>query len=123
LTTEVTFVSGDSHYTAPLLPKGEIMNGVAGLLDSDVYRTRPHALELWGPYYNKEELEMDLLGGASIPDPNKPHPKHKRKKGARSRSKSHARDDFSSNGHGNGMAFPSSGPDTEDEAAYRDAAT
>ncbi|ESK91724.1 hypothetical protein Moror_10644 [Moniliophthora roreri MCA 2997] len=92
LTTQVTFVSGDSHYIAPPLPKGEIMNGVAGLLDSDVYRTRPHALELWGPYYNKEELEMDLLGGASIPDPNNPLPRHKRL-------------------------------DTDDEAAYHDAAT
>ncbi|KAF9262738.1 hypothetical protein L218DRAFT_959893 [Marasmius fiardii PR-910] len=85
LTTEVTFISGHSDYIAPPLPKGEIMNGIAGLLDSDIYRTRPRALELWGPYYNKEELEMDLLGGASIPDPNHPHSKHRHRKRSRSR--------------------------------------
>ncbi|KAK7053011.1 hypothetical protein VNI00_004332 [Paramarasmius palmivorus] len=137
LTTEVTYISGDSNYHAPPLPKGEIMNGVAGLLDNDVYRTRPQALELWGPYYNKEELEMDLLGGASIPDPNNPHSKHRRKKGARSRSRvreddssnehTHGNGNGNANGNGNGHANPrvaysiATHDDSDDEQAYHDA--
>ncbi|KAJ8083357.1 hypothetical protein PM082_009229 [Marasmius tenuissimus] len=100
LTTEVTFISGDPNYIAPVLPKGEIMNGVAGLLDSDIYKTRPRALELWGPYHNKEELELDLLGGASIPDPNDPRPKRKHRQRSRSRLRTTSRNgDVSTNGH------------------------
>ncbi|KAK1227025.1 hypothetical protein PQX77_009987 [Marasmius sp. AFHP31] len=113
LTTEVTFVSGDSNYIAPVLPKGEIMNGVAGLLDSDIYKTRPRALELWGPYHNKEELELDLLGGASIPDPNDPHPKRKHRQRSRSRLRTSSRNgDVSTNGHQ---------PHSSDEDVYHDA--
>ncbi|KAG7095953.1 hypothetical protein E1B28_006637 [Marasmius oreades] len=121
LTTEVTFISGHSDYIAPPLPKGEIMNGVAGLLDSDVYRTRPRALELWGPYYNKEELEMDLLGGASIPDPNHPHSKHRHRNRSRSRMRdgeAHQRQHpHHHHHHGQGEGSPG---DSEDDV-YHDA--
>ncbi|KAJ3777523.1 hypothetical protein FB446DRAFT_717299 [Lentinula raphanica] len=68
LTINVEHVGGDTNYIAPPLPKGEIFNGVAELLDEDVYLTRPRALDLWGPYHNQQELEMDLLGGTSIPE-------------------------------------------------------
>ncbi|KAH7873284.1 uncharacterized protein C8R40DRAFT_1172914 [Lentinula edodes] len=68
LTIYLEHSGGDTNYIAPLLPKAEIFNGVADLLDDDVYITRPRALDLWGPYHNQQELEMDLLGGTSIPE-------------------------------------------------------
>ncbi|KAF5389296.1 hypothetical protein D9757_003399 [Collybiopsis confluens] len=67
LTIYLEHVGGDTNYTAPPLPKGEIFNGLTDLLEDDVYLTRPRALDLWGPYHNQQELEMDLLGGMSIP--------------------------------------------------------
>ncbi|KAG6853721.1 hypothetical protein C0991_002137 [Blastosporella zonata] len=60
-------------FTAPPLPKGEILNGISSILEGtslvcsngegDTYRVRPKGLELYGPYYDQEELEFDLLGG------------------------------------------------------------
>ncbi|KAJ3986852.1 hypothetical protein F5890DRAFT_1406489 [Lentinula detonsa] len=47
LTIYLEHVGGDANYIAPPLPKGEIFNGVADLLDDDVYLTRPRALDLW----------------------------------------------------------------------------
>lgn len=39
--------AGEFAYVAPPLPKGEILSGVAGILESsDIYRTRPRALDL-----------------------------------------------------------------------------
>ncbi|TFK69857.1 hypothetical protein BDN72DRAFT_857388 [Pluteus cervinus] len=60
LTIQLQNVGGETNWKAPPLPKGEILTRVAGLLDSDVYRTRPRQLDLYGPYYSKEDLELDL---------------------------------------------------------------
>ncbi|KAF9077485.1 hypothetical protein BDP27DRAFT_1311123 [Rhodocollybia butyracea] len=68
LTILLEHVGGDTNYIAPLLPKGEILNGVTDLLEDDVHLTRPRDLDLWGPYHNQQEMEMDLLGGTSIPE-------------------------------------------------------
>ncbi|KAL0575306.1 hypothetical protein V5O48_006657 [Marasmius crinis-equi] len=116
LTTEVIFVSGDSNYNAPILPKGEILNGVAGLLDSDIYKTRPRALELWGPYHNQQELELDLLGGASIPDPNDPRPHHKHRNRSRSRVRTR-----SGNSNESGNAHHHQSDHSDDDDVFHDA--
>lgn len=67
LTISVTHVGGETDYKAPALPKAEIMNGVSGLLESDVYKTRPKALDICGPYYNynqyRRELAVTTLNG------------------------------------------------------------
>ncbi|KAG1778743.1 N-terminal C2 in EEIG1 and EHBP1 proteins-domain-containing protein [Suillus placidus] len=47
LTVQLEHISGESSYIAPPLPKGEILSGVAGLLDNDVFRTRPRTLDLY----------------------------------------------------------------------------
>ena len=60
---ELEYVSGETQYTAPPLPKGEILNGVAGYLEKTSVKKRPRALDLYGPYRNQEELEEDLLSG------------------------------------------------------------
>ncbi|KAF9452133.1 hypothetical protein P691DRAFT_756733 [Macrolepiota fuliginosa MF-IS2] len=38
LTIELEFISGEQNYVPPPLPKGEILNGLAGYLDGDHYR-------------------------------------------------------------------------------------
>ncbi|KAH7876156.1 uncharacterized protein C8R40DRAFT_1169810 [Lentinula edodes] len=58
----------DTNYIAPLLPKADIFNGVADLLNDDVYITRPRELDLWGRYHNQQQLEMDLLPRTGIPE-------------------------------------------------------
>lgn len=63
LTIELEHMGGETQYIPPPLPKGEILTGIAGFLENDVYRKRPRELDLYGPYRNQEELEFDLLGG------------------------------------------------------------
>lgn len=85
-------MGGDTNYIAPPLPKGEILNGLIDLLEDDVYLTRPRALDLWGPYHNQQELEMDLLGGTSIPElQSAAAGKSRSKSRTRARSKSRPR--------------------------------
>ncbi|PPQ91992.1 hypothetical protein CVT25_004648 [Psilocybe cyanescens] len=62
LTIEMTYVSGETNYTPPPLAKGEILNGIAGFLQSDIVKKRPRALDIYGPYHDQEELDIDLLG-------------------------------------------------------------
>jgi hypothetical protein len=64
LTIELEYVSGETAYIAPPLPKGEILNEISGFLDNGGVRKRPRALNLYGPYRDQEELENDLLGTA-----------------------------------------------------------
>ena len=64
LTIELEYVSGETTYIAPPLPKGEILNEITGFLDNGSVRKRPRALNLYGPYRDQEELEKDLLGTA-----------------------------------------------------------
>ena len=63
LTIELEHIGGETQYIPPPLPKGEILTGIAGFLENDVYRKPPRELDLYGPYQNQEELEFDLLGG------------------------------------------------------------
>ena len=56
MSIELEHVGGEINYKAPPLPKGEILGGIAGILENDVYRTRPRTLDLYGMYYdNKQE--------------------------------------------------------------------
>ena len=55
-------VSGETNYIPPPLSKGEILAGIAGFLDTEAVKRRPRALDLYGPYKDQEELEIDLLG-------------------------------------------------------------
>ena len=64
MTIELEYVSGETTYVAPPLPKGEILNEITGFLDNGSVRKRPRALNLYGPYRDQEELEKDLLGTA-----------------------------------------------------------
>ena len=54
-------ISGQTNYTPPPLSKGEILAGIAGFLDKEVIKRRPRVLDLYGPYKDQEELEIDLL--------------------------------------------------------------
>ncbi|KAG2133697.1 N-terminal C2 in EEIG1 and EHBP1 proteins-domain-containing protein [Suillus clintonianus] len=47
LTVQLEHIGGESSYIAPPLPKGEILSGIAGLLDKDVFRTRPRTIDLY----------------------------------------------------------------------------
>ncbi|KAF8556567.1 hypothetical protein OG21DRAFT_1602145 [Imleria badia] len=48
LTIHLEHTAGELAYVAPPLPKGEILSGVAGFLESsDIYRTRPRASDLY----------------------------------------------------------------------------
>jgi len=55
-------ISGETNYLPPPLSKGEILAGIAGFLDKEVVKPRPRALNLYGPYKDQEELEIDFLG-------------------------------------------------------------
>ncbi|KIK69704.1 hypothetical protein GYMLUDRAFT_236194 [Collybiopsis luxurians FD-317 M1] len=122
LTIYLEHVGGDTNYIAPPLPKGEIFNGLTDLLEEDVYLTRPRALDLWGPYHSQQELEMDLLGGMSIPElQSAAAGKSRSKSRTRNRSKSRQRP-----GHGripsNGKNSMISAEDMESDAdGYVDA--
>lgn len=70
ITIEMEYVSGETAYIPPPLAKGEILTGLAGFLDQDVVRKRPRVLDVYGPYKDQEELEIDLLG--SGPPPRSP---------------------------------------------------
>jgi hypothetical protein len=62
ISIEMEHVSGETNYIPPPLSKGEILAGIAGFLDKEVVKRRPRALDLYGPYKDQEELEIDLLG-------------------------------------------------------------
>ncbi|KAF8909725.1 hypothetical protein CPB84DRAFT_1765306 [Gymnopilus junonius] len=62
VTIEMEYMNGETHYVPPPLAKGEILTGIAGFLDKDIVRRRPRALDVYGPYHDQEELEIDLLG-------------------------------------------------------------
>ena len=54
-------ISSETNYIPPPLSKGEILAGIAGFLDKEIVKRRPRALDLYGPYKDQEELEIDLL--------------------------------------------------------------
>ncbi|KAI6014441.1 hypothetical protein PISMIDRAFT_672142 [Pisolithus microcarpus 441] len=47
LTIQLEHTGGATSYTAPPLPKGEILSGVTGILESDTYHNRPRTLGLY----------------------------------------------------------------------------
>ncbi|EGO01210.1 hypothetical protein SERLA73DRAFT_159695 [Serpula lacrymans var. lacrymans S7.3] len=73
LTIQLEQVGGESSFTAPPLPKGEILGGVAGLLENDVYRTRPRMLDL----YDRCSSDSSLSSASSASGASK---RKKRKK-------------------------------------------
>ncbi|EKM78302.1 hypothetical protein AGABI1DRAFT_129421 [Agaricus bisporus var. burnettii JB137-S8] len=68
LTIELEYISGESNYIPPPLPKGEILNGLSNYLSGERSRSRTahhtihHGADLYGPYSNQQELELDLFG-------------------------------------------------------------
>jgi len=76
LTVQLEHVNGESSYIAPPLPKGEILSGVAGLLDNDIFRTRPRALDL----YAHENSSSSSVSTISTHSTGKRRPGSKRKK-------------------------------------------
>ncbi|KAF9238985.1 hypothetical protein BU15DRAFT_62252 [Melanogaster broomeanus] len=63
LTIHLEHTAGELCYVAPPLPKGEILSGVANLLESsDVYRTRPRALDLYKDSLSHSSSEEDVRG-------------------------------------------------------------
>ncbi|KIJ63609.1 hypothetical protein HYDPIDRAFT_41015 [Hydnomerulius pinastri MD-312] len=63
LTIHIEHTAGETSYTAPPLPKGEILSGVASLLESsDVYRTRPRTLDLYRDALSHSSSEGEDLG-------------------------------------------------------------
>lgn len=63
------YVSGETTYIPPPLAKGEILTGLAGFLENDNVKKRPRALDIYGPYHDQDELEIDLLGAKSTAMP------------------------------------------------------
>lgn len=65
LTIELEHIGGEKNFKAPLLPKGEILSGVAGILEN-VYSIRPRALDLYGMYYDREDQDEKQRNGATL---------------------------------------------------------
>ncbi|KAK0205591.1 N-terminal C2 in EEIG1 and EHBP1 proteins-domain-containing protein, partial [Desarmillaria ectypa] len=66
LSIQLTHVGGEKAFVAPSLPKGEILNGVASLLENDVYRTRPRGFNIYGRQtrpYDLSELPLAYAYG------------------------------------------------------------
>ncbi|KAG1872918.1 hypothetical protein DFJ58DRAFT_760351 [Suillus subalutaceus] len=76
LTVQLEHISGESSYIAPPLPKGEILSGVAGLLDNDIFRTRPRTLDL----YANANSSSSSVSTISTHSSRKRRPGSKRKK-------------------------------------------
>ncbi|KAG1814213.1 N-terminal C2 in EEIG1 and EHBP1 proteins-domain-containing protein [Suillus variegatus] len=74
LTVQLEHIGGESSYIAPPLPKGEILSGVAGLLDNDIFRTRPRTLDL----YAHENSSFSSVSTLSTHSSGKPGPKRKK---------------------------------------------
>ncbi|KAF9011636.1 hypothetical protein BDZ89DRAFT_1077576 [Hymenopellis radicata] len=67
LTILLTRVGGEKHFVAPPLPKGEILNGLTGLLENDIYNTRPRGFDIYGRYVEEEgEEDSDSSDSHSI---------------------------------------------------------
>ncbi|KIM82756.1 hypothetical protein PILCRDRAFT_820051 [Piloderma croceum F 1598] len=66
LTVQLEHVGGEKNYKAPPLPKGEILGGIAGILDNDVYRTRPRTLDLYGMYYDNQSKGESQRKGTTL---------------------------------------------------------
>ncbi|KAJ7591552.1 hypothetical protein C8J56DRAFT_935836 [Mycena floridula] len=68
VTIALSHVGGETNYIAPPLPKGEILNGVLGLLDNDVYKTRPRAMDYFGPYYEYHQAQREKQQARALQD-------------------------------------------------------
>lgn len=65
LTVQLEHINGESSYIAPPLPKGEILSGVAGLLDNDIFRTRPRTLDLYANDYSSSSSVSTISSHSS----------------------------------------------------------
>lgn len=68
------WVQGVTYYIPPPLAKGEILTGLAGFLDSTTSKRRPRALDIYGPYKDQAELEIDLMAAPKSAVPFTPIP-------------------------------------------------
>lgn len=98
LTVQLEHTSGAPSYIAPPLPKGEILSGVAGLLESDTYRNYPSALGLYssgsGSSDSLSDASSDSSPSAPCP-PQGPGPAGQTKAHSRQRrTKNHKRNGF-----------------------------
>ncbi|KAG0703533.1 hypothetical protein DFH29DRAFT_435658 [Suillus ampliporus] len=75
LTVQLEHIGGEPSYIAPPLPKGEILSGITGLLDNDVFRTRPRTLDL---YANANSSSSSLSTISTTSSRKRGHKKKKR---------------------------------------------
>lgn len=92
LTIHLEHTGGATSYIAPPLPKGEILSGVTGILDSDTYLNRPRTL---GLYSSSSSGSSDSLSSGDT-SPSALHPDKDQSKahGARRRQKNPKRKFF-----------------------------
>lgn len=65
LSIQLEHTGGALSYVAPPLPKGEILSGVAGLLESDTYRNCPSALGLYSSSSGSSDSLSDVSSDSS----------------------------------------------------------
>lgn len=58
LSIKLTHVGGEKHFVAPPLPKAEILTGLAGLLEKDIYQNVPSKFDRFGRYVGGD-AELD----------------------------------------------------------------
>ncbi|KAI6041514.1 N-terminal C2 in EEIG1 and EHBP1 proteins-domain-containing protein [Pisolithus marmoratus] len=84
LTIQLEHTGGATSYTAPPLPKGEILSGVTGILESDTYLNRPRTLGLYSSSSGSSDSlsSEDSSPSALHPDkdPSKVHGARRRQK-------------------------------------------
>ncbi|KIY66963.1 hypothetical protein CYLTODRAFT_491050 [Cylindrobasidium torrendii FP15055 ss-10] len=57
LTIKLTHVGGEKHFVAPPLPKAEILTGLAGLLEKDIYQNVPSKFDRFGKYVGDTDVD------------------------------------------------------------------
>ncbi|CAK5278110.1 unnamed protein product [Mycena citricolor] len=74
LSVHVEPVGSPPFFTAPPLPRGEILAGLSSLLSTqdDVFRTRPRALNLYAPIHHTSQTIRPTFDIRALPDARSP---------------------------------------------------